>query len=301
MAHAALRIGKRSGLPSTSDRFSLWETVALSIFNKHAPKREWAPLYASTFFTEGWLDPHIGPPSGSGGSLRQGWIGVPEAFFNRQIVGIYSRTRGVNGAPNEQTGSIILESPMSRRYDFGALVPFVDDLQGNAAQHNTSVGDVLLFNRFLLHETQDLSVSLNVNVRVPTGSRTTGNDRTAVIPYLAFYKDLGRGFSARGAGGADVPVDDRPDGRDATLFFSYAMGQTLTPHDTPFFGDFTYYVAMNVTEDLGGRNRNTFLSFTPGFRTHLGRDWFLLGGVGVPVAGPRTFNERLTFVLVKGF
>jgi hypothetical protein len=89
---------------TTRERYSIWETVTLSIFNKHAPKREWTPLYADTFFTEGWLEPHIGPPNGSGGSVRQGWVGAPDAFFNRQIVfGIYSMHAAQMAAPTNRT------------------------------------------------------------------------------------------------------------------------------------------------------------------------------------------------------
>ncbi|MFO0864706.1 MAG: hypothetical protein U0744_08660 [Gemmataceae bacterium] len=283
-------------------RYSLLETIALSIFNKRAPKREWTPLYADTFFSEGWFEPHIGPPPGTGGSVRQGWIGVPEAFFNRQIVGIYSQKHGVNGGTNETIGGTILESPMNRRYDFGVLVPFADSISDKAGQQNTGVGDTLFFNRFLVHETADLSVSFNCNVLAPTGSRAYGNQRTSVIPYVAFYKDLQRGFSFRGAGGADVPVDDRPDGRTSSIFGSLAAGQTLTPHDTPIVGDFTYYLCANIVQDFGtGNNHNAQLSLTPGIRTHLGRNWFFLAGIAVPVTGLKQYDERYTFVLVKGF
>jgi hypothetical protein len=282
-------------------RYSIWETVFQSIFRKHAPKREWTPLYASTFLTEGWLEPHIGPPNGSGGSLRQGWVGVPDAFFNRQMVGIYNYTRGANGDQNEQVGAFLIESPISRRWDVGFIVPFMDNLEGAGRTSATSFGDVIIENRFLLHEMQDLTVSLNLNIRVPTGSTTTGNDRTVLNPYLAFYKDLGfHGWSVRGAFGVLDPVSGPNAQRITTLTQAVGIGQTITPHDVKFFGDFTYYVCANVSEDLN-TNNNAFMSLTPGIRTHLGRDWFLLFGVDIPVTPNAGFRERFNFVLVKGF
>jgi hypothetical protein len=290
--------------PSVSGNgyYSIFETIALSVFPKHAPKREWTPLYAGTFFTEGWLEPQIGPPNGSGGSLRQGWIGVPDAFFNRQIVfGIYSNTRGTNGNANEQTGAFLIESPISRRWDVGFIVPYVDNLQGNGRTSATSFGDVTIENRFLLHETQDLTVSLNLNIRVPTGSTVTGNGHTVLNPYLAFYKDLGyNGWSLRGAVGVVDPLDGPNAQRVTTLTQSVGIGQTITPHDVKFFGDFTYYTCINVSEDLN-TNRNAFLSFTPGIRTHLGKDFFLLVGVDIPVTPNAGFRERFNVVILKGF
>jgi hypothetical protein len=284
----------------TGHSYTLGETVFQSIFPKHAPKREWTPLCCNTFFSEDWLVPHIAPPSGPGGSLRQGWVGVPDAFFNRQIVGIYNYARGANGAPNEQTGAFLIESPISRRWDVGFIVPFVDNLQGNGRSSTTGFGDVTIENRLLLHETADLTVSLNFNIRTPTGDATIGDHRTILIPYLAFYKDLCRGWSVRGAAGIEDPVNGPNGQRINTLFQSLGVGQTITPHDVKLFGDFTYYVCANVREHLN-TSTNVFMSITPGIRTHLGRDWFLLFGVDIPVTANAGFRERFNVILVKGF
>ena len=62
--------------------------------------KEWTPLTIDTFFTEGWFDANVGPPNGPGGSLRQGWVGVPDAFFDRQVVLFDTYTQGVRGNPN---------------------------------------------------------------------------------------------------------------------------------------------------------------------------------------------------------
>jgi hypothetical protein len=284
----------------TGHSYSLCETVFQSIFPKHAPKREWTPLYCDTFFSEGWLEPHIGPPNGPNGSLRQGWVGVPDAFFNRQMVGIYDYARGANGAPNQQAGAFLIESPISRRWDVGFIVPFVDHIGGNGVSSATNFGDVTVENRFLLHETADLTVSLNLNIRTPTGGTSTGDGRTVLVPYIAFYKDLWAGWSVRAAAGVEDPVNGPSSGRFNTLFQSIGIGQTITPHDVKFFGDFTYYVCGNFREDLDSSN-NAFMSITPGIRTHLGKDFFLLFGVDIPVTANAGFRERFNVILVKGF
>jgi len=40
---------------------------------------------------------------------------------------------------------------------------------------------------------------------------------------------------------------------------------------------------------------------TPGFRTHLGQNWYLLGGVEVPVTEPKPFDYQLLTGLMKVF
>jgi len=40
---------------------------------------------------------------------------------------------------------------------------------------------------------------------------------------------------------------------------------------------------------------------TPGFRTHLGANWCLLGGVEVPVTNPKAFDFQVLRGLMKVF
>ena len=279
--------------------YTVWDTLRQSMFGKPDPDQKWTPLRAGTLLTEGWFDAWIPPPDGPGGSVRQGWINANDAFFNRNVVGVYTTARGNNGNASEQVGSVIYETPITRRYMFGIVAPVADALQGPGGS-TTQFGDILIENRFIVDETPDHTLSFNLNVRTPTGERSGGNSRTVLIPYLALYQDLGLGFAIHGGAGAESVVDDRPDRREATLFATFGLGQTLTKHEVPFFGDFTYYLSTVVRQDVSGMN-TTYTSLTPGVRTHLGRNWFLLAGVEVPVVGPQPFHERWIFVLVKGY
>ncbi len=280
------------------EQFSLWETMALSIFNKQAPEREWTPLLISDFF-DGWLQPHIAPGATTGGSLRQGWSGLNDVFFNRMIDTTFSAFRGVNSLPNQQVGAIDIETPLSRRYMFGVISTFIDALDGNGQPAAMSYGDTIFENRIILHESNDVTVTANLNFRTPTGSRGTGNSQTAFLPYIGWYADLGfHGISFRGLVGCTDPLSGVNGSRVTTLNQSIALGQTLTPHDVPLLGDFTYYVVTTMAE---AENTNTFLSFTPGIRTHLGRNWWLLVGFEVPVTADANYYNRWNFQLVKGF
>jgi hypothetical protein len=45
----------------------------------------------------------------------------------------------------------------------------------------------------------------------------------------------------------------------------------------------------------------TFFSLTPGFRTHLGGEYYLAGGYEIPLTHPQPFGSRFTVFLVRGF
>jgi hypothetical protein len=109
--------------------YTLWETISKSVCGKPDPERPFTPLRLTTLLSEGWLEPWIPPPSGSSGAVRQGWIGDYQAFFNRNVFGVYSYARGDHGRPNEHLGVAVFETPISRRLMIGIATPFVDSLQ----------------------------------------------------------------------------------------------------------------------------------------------------------------------------
>ena len=68
------------------------------------------------------------------------------------------------------------------------------------------------------------------------------------------------------------------------------------------FGDLVGYLSLNVGQPVDDRGaERTTVSFTPGFRTHLGANWYLLGGIEVPVTTPQPFDYQLTTGLMKVF
>ena len=52
-----------------------------------AAQANWRPLGLGTFFTEGWNEPYIEPPAGSGGAPRSGWVNSFEGTFFRSWFG----------------------------------------------------------------------------------------------------------------------------------------------------------------------------------------------------------------------
>ncbi len=62
------------------------------------------------------------------------------------------------------------------------------------------------------------------------------------------------------------------------------------------------YLTINGYTTLDDRGPTySYLSFTPGFRFHLGNDYFFLAGIEVPVTGPKNknFARGPSFVITK--
>ena len=83
-----------------------------------------------------------------------------------------------------------------------------------------------------------------------------------------------------------------------TLISQLAVGQTLTKHDAPLFGDFTYYLSTVVNTPLPDGDR-TSVALTPGISTHLGRDWYLLAGIPTPLTKARVADLGMILWFVK--
>jgi hypothetical protein len=79
-----------------------------------------------------------------------------------------------------------------------------------------------------------------------------------------------------------------------------APGYYLTPHDLTPIGDLVLYLSANLLQTIDDRGpTRTGFSLTPGFRTHLGADWYLLGAVEVPTTSSKAFDYQVLWVLMK--
>jgi hypothetical protein len=101
----------------------------------------------------------------------------------------------------------------------------------------------------------------------------------------------------RGGLGDLIPLGG---GGSDTLISQLAIGQTLTDHDVPLLGDFTYYLSTVVNTPLPHGNQ-TSVTLTPGLCTHLGRNWYLLAGLPTPVTKQRVADLGMIFWFVKSW
>jgi hypothetical protein len=288
--------------PQTKDngddggRYGPLEVVGLSIFGK-ANCQSFTPLYISNFL-EGWMDPWVPAPTGSGGAARGTWVNAPNGFLSREIDPAYTHIDAAHHNRDANIGSVTSFTPLNRRMEIGVEVPYVVSLQANQDHPSaTGVGDFTVIPRLMLHEDQDLGIATGLAVRIPFGRLKTGNNISSLTPFVALWADLGEGWQFRGGTSIEVPTNNTlvP---DAIWLSTFALGKTLTCKDLRLIGELTPYLAMNFRQDLGTENHSRIL-VTSGIRTYIAWNTYFVGAFEVPLTGPLPFTDRFTFLVSK--
>lgn len=289
------------------DCLSVGDVIRESIFG-HPDPGCWTPLTCSNLFSEGWRDPWVPSPNGSGGAPRQGWINAADGNLYR--LNFLTFSQGFNNPPqgNAYLGGYTLYTPFSRRLLLITNVPFVmrnnasnglpsiDPQQTGAVQSQTTFGDVSFTPRVLIHETQDFSLTAEVAVVTPTGNAPVAG-KSALVPNVSFWYNVAGGWVVRGGIGDSISTNG--DGAN-TLISQLAVGQTITGRDVPVFGDFTYYFSTVVNTPLSNSGA-TSVAITPGIRTHIGNDWYFLAGLPVPLTQARVADLGTIFWFMKAW
>jgi len=199
---------------------------------------------------------------------------------------------------------LTLFTPISRRFELRYDVPFIRSTKGGQSNtYHGNFGDFAVSPRFLLSESQDLSQVFECIVRTPTGNTVNGNRQTILTPQYEFwYGGLPGGGVIRGGTGLTIPTNNAgvtstiPEapatvpGARTTCNYNLAVGKYWTQHDaTP--GDFVTFLSINGFTTLDDRGPTySYLSVTPGLRFHLGNNFYYVGGVEVPLSGPKNEN-----------
>ena len=285
------------------------QVILQSIFGETDPD-DWRPLPLSTFFSEGWREPWVPSPNGSGGAPRQGWINAADGNLYRLWFFTFAQAFNQGNKSNAYLGAYTIFLPFSRRLDLIINVPFVvtnnassglpivnpTGLTTPTSRSQTTFGDMSFTPRFLLHETKSFSLTSEMVVLVPTG-RQPLEGKTALVPNVSFWNNFAGRWVIRGGIGDSIPLGGRgPD----TLISQLAIGNTFTDHDVPLFGDFTLYVSAVVDTPLR-QGQHTSMTLTPGMRTHLGNDWYFLAGLPTPLTTQRIGDIGMIFWFMKAW
>ncbi len=304
-------------------RESFADVIGQSLFGPLRPER-WRPLGLAGFLSEGWDEAYAPVPSTDGTSRiapRQTWINNADGAFYRLFVFSFGFARGLPGNADLYNGSYFMFTPLSRRFEIGWFFPFVvSDPRSpgkSPTNYDTGVGDLTIAPRFLLAEDKRYSVTSNLFVRVPTGNGLNGNGVASLSPDVEFWANPFGGWVFRGGAGVTTPTNLSPakiallSGNPWTGFnaspstFSsfdarFAVGKYITAPDAKFLPNLVVDVAANLHTAISGGNA-TYFSLTPGFRFGIGNEWYLLGGVEVPLVGPLPFQTQTIFQIIKNF
>ena len=171
---------------------------------------------------------------------------------------------------------------------------------GSDNDYSTHFGDLQITPRFLISESRDFTQSFNVTFRIPTGSADNGNDVAAVTPTWEFWWNAWPKLVLRGGLGFDLPYTASDRTRQDFLA-NLAAGYYFTPHDLTPFGDLVFYLSANLRQPMDSGPKDPTFTLTPGFRTHLAANWYLLGGIEVPTTNPKPFDFKILGGLMKVF
>ena len=265
---------------------------------------KWRELHLSNFFSEGWDQAWVSPPNGGGGAPRQGWLNAFDGVFYRLGIATYSYAHNFLNNGNQNAGLLQFYLPLNQRFEFRVDLPVVSNRGLSGTDYETHVGDLQLVPRVILSESQNLTQSFNVAIRMPSGDTFNTNGVAAFTPTYEFWTNWWQGLVLRGGAGFFIPyghqsIDEV--GARPSFIANLAAGYYFTPHTATPFGDLVFYLSGNLLQTVTGPSKNTF-SLTPGARTHLGQNWYLLLGVEVPVTrDTKAFDYQVLGGLMKVF
>ena len=266
-----------------------------------AARASWRPLRLGTFFTEGWNEPYVDAPAGSGGAPRSGWVNSFEGTFFRACFLSLSFASQGNLKGNDYFGDFTIYAPLNRRFELRVDVPFIASTKGGATDtYHDRFGDMVISPRFVLTMTQDFSQLLAINVRTPTGSQLNGNGVDSVSPHYQFWGNPYGNWAVRGGTGVTVATNGV---RGDTFYFAnLGVGHHWKGADASFIQhQWLTLVANFDTSRPGGIPGAAYLSVTPGYRAHFLDVWSILAGLEVPLTTHSPFAAAPIFLLLREY
>lgn len=265
-------------------------------------ERKRKDLSFGNFFSYGWDVAWTEPEEGPDDAPRFRLMRIQRAFWEREVRIFSPYAFGTDGGTaDELEVEMEIELPVNRRF----LIEFEPALKGvrpYGSFWTFAAGDLLVIPQVMLYETKDISFSSGLSVRVPTGSQSVGSGRTSLAPYLAWWTDLGQRTSLHTFFGAEFPLAGYgPDRPNAIFQYGAALAKTVTPKNTPWFGNLTFFAELNGTTDSGGPRPSTTVTLLPGIRWLVFKDFWLAAGYEFPLTTTRQFDGRAWFSIYRDF
>jgi hypothetical protein len=294
--------------PVKTDRdYSFSEVVAESVTGdvySDKAAANWQDLSYSNLFSKGWDKPWVSPPNGTGGAPRQGWINTYDGVFYRLSISTFAWQHGLANNSDGYSGTLTNYTPLNQRMEIRTDLSLTSN-RGPTGRSDaqTNFGDFIITPRFLLSESKGQTQTFEIAFRTPTGNSFNGNGFASISPTYEFWTNYWKGLVVRGGLGFTIPYSGEiaRSGARSTFNSNLALGYYFTPHNYAPFGDLVVYVANNMYQaiDNRGSSSTTTFSIGPGFRSHLGDNWYLLGMVDFPVTKPQAYDYQVFGGIMK--
>lgn len=290
---------------SADHDYGFWDAAYDSVFGDvYSDPSKWQDLSFRNLFTKGWDKAWVSPPEGGGGAPRHGWLNANDGVFYRLSIATFGWQQGFASNSDGYSGFLTSYTPLSQRLEMRTDIGLVSNrgLTGSS-NSQTNFADFIFTPRVLLSESKEQTQTLDIGFRTPTGNSFNFQGYASIAPQYNFWTNYWKGLVVRGGLGFNIPYGGEiaRSGIRSTFNTNLAVGYYLTPHNAAPFGDLVFYVSNTLTQviDNRGDSSRTFFTLGPGFRDHLGDNWYLLGSVDFAVTHPQPYDFQVLGGIMK--
>jgi hypothetical protein len=272
------------------------------------------PLTLWNFWSAGW-DEEFTRRSSEGRAPDLALLRVQTNFMEREVRINYFFQDNIHSKKrrNIQNLDYFIAYGFNRRFML-EVVGNYEWVEGRGKNLEVDGAAPQLVGRVQLISTPESSYSFNFRVISPNTG--IGEHQTTLSYGLAGFEDLTERLTLYRVGLYYSVLFDTLAGshdlgaRQNDVQYDLTLAKTLTPPDTPLVGNFTLFVENFAQTDLDGDHvGRTLATITPGARFNLGKlpglkfglDNWLMGGVDIPVAGPKPWDATYRFTYIKNF
>ena len=234
--------------------------------------------------------------SHEGRALRGRLFRTKKGFLEHEFRADYAFVSGADdGLVDEHELEVELDLPFNRRFMMELEAETEWEDAGNDVEFTSHYNIVSVFQ---LVDTYATALNLQFNVAPPIDSES--GDDTKLGLTLAGFRDLGGCYGLQAHVGNEWEVGPRAaDDADSRLTYALALTKTLTD-DCGHFSHFTVFGEFYAETILGGADDGeTEVSFVSGARWEVGREWWVLTGVELPLSDPEPYDYQFRLGVVK--
>ncbi len=274
------------------------EQSELPRIDEHKDKEHSEPkdLTCWNFWSAGWDEP-FHERAAEGHALRIPLIRTQPGFLLREMSWGYTFFNGVDqGNADQNQMNLEMLYPWNRRF-LTAVDP--DFAWINSKEGGNRSGPTWTASAWLqLIDTKETAVNVQLHLGVPSNGEL-GENRTRVTSLVACFQDLGGGCGLQANLGHEMSLGP---GGGAHHFVTYAVSFTCTMTEhVACFSYFTPFLEGIGNSDIDDHFGRTSITFIPGIRWEMYKDWWMTLGVEVAVTAPRPFDQAFHLLMSKEF